>query len=176
MNSPQQKEKALSAASLRDRNLQMCLWFAELKTAQEVADLVKETYGVEYSRQSAWQFSKAIKWGKVIKFLRARILKDLSAIPIANKAIRLKYLQKIYCEALTESLKSINQWGEVYELRLGAAIEAIKAAREELEGKAAAIHIGEGGKVVFQDIKIEGQPFGTLLKDINNRLAHHLAK
>jgi hypothetical protein len=43
-------------------------------------------------------------------------------------------LQKIYKEALTESLKSVNQWGDVYELKLGAAIEAIKAAREEIEG------------------------------------------
>jgi hypothetical protein len=121
-------------ANTRDRDLQVCLWFAEMKTPQEVADLVKENYHIEYSRQSAYQFSKCIRWGRIINHLKERFLKDLSAIPIANKAIRLKYLQGIYREALTESLKSITEWGEVYELKLGAAIEALKAAREEIEG------------------------------------------
>ena len=165
----------LKDADLRDRNLQMCVWFAEMKSPQEVANLVKEHYKIEYCRQSARQFSKAIKWSKLIRFLRERMEKDLMAIPIANKFIRLNYLQNIYMEALTESLKSVGQFGEVYELKLGAAIEAIKAAREEIEGKAS-IHVGEGGKLIFQDITVQGKSFGELLNDTNNRLAQRSTK
>ena len=129
-----QKEK-LKDAVTRAKELQICLWFAEMKTAQEVADLVKENFNIpDYTRQRAYSFSKSLRWARLIRFLKAKFLKDLSAIPIANKAFRIKALQSVYREALTESLKSINQFGEVYELKLGAAIEALKAAREEIEG------------------------------------------
>ena len=136
MSSQRSKRRKRSKdADTRARDLQTCLWFAEMKTAQEVADLVKDTFSIpNYTRQAAWQFSKAKKWHRLITFLKGRFLKDLAAIPIANKAFRLKSLQTIYKEALTESLKSVNEWGEVYELKLGAAIEALKAAREEIEG------------------------------------------
>jgi hypothetical protein len=160
-------------ATTRDRNLQMCLWLADMKTAQEVSDLIKETYGIEYSRQQVWQFSKAIKWGKIIKFFRAKMLKDLCAIPIANKAIRLKYLQGIYKEALTESLKSINQWGEIYELKLGAAIEAIKAAREEIEGNKV---IFDNSKHITNTYNFEGKDDRDVINTINNRLAQRVQK
>ena len=117
----------------RDRKLQMCVWFAQMKTAEEIQSLAEEHYGFKVSRQRVWKFSKAIKWSKIIRFLKKRILTNLLSIPIANKSIRLNYLQAIYREAMTKSLKSINQWGTVYELKLGAAVEAIKAAREEIE-------------------------------------------
>jgi hypothetical protein len=138
-----EKNPKLKEEISRDRNLQVCLWFAEFKTPQEVSALVKEKYGVEYSRQSAWQFSKGKKYSKIIRYLKRKFLTELSAIPIANKAVRIKYLQSIYHEAMTESLKSMNQWGEVYELKLSSAVEAIKAVREELEPhKATEVKVG----------------------------------
>jgi hypothetical protein len=162
MNNPKSKQKRRSKdADTRDRDLQICLWFAEMKTPQEVADLVKDTYGVQsYTRQAAYHFSKTIRWGRVIKFLKERFLKDLVAIPIANKAFRLKALQTVYKEALTESLKSINEWGEVYELKLGAAIEALKAAREEIEG---------GNKTIVDQSKHVHYHLGDRLKEAREK-------
>jgi hypothetical protein len=168
---PNQNQKSKDVAT-RDRNLQMCLWLADMKTAQEVSNLIKETYDIEYSRQQVWQFSKGIRYGKIIKFFRAKMLKDLCAIPIANKAIRLKYLQGIYKEALTESLKSINQWGEVYELKLGSAIEAIKAAREEIEGNKV---IFDNSKHITTTYNLEGKSAGDIITAINNRLAKRVS-
>jgi hypothetical protein len=138
---------------LRARDLQMCLWFAEMKTAQEVADLVTENYKITYTRQAAWQFSKRIKWRRIIKHLKDRFLKDLAAIPIANKAVRLNALQTIYLQALTKSLKIKNQFGKIYELKLGAAIEALKAARIEIEGEKSLIDASVHKTFVYLDQK-----------------------
>lgn len=168
---PNRKKRSKDAVT-RDRDLQMCLWFAEMKTPQEVADLVKENFGFEiYTRQAAYSFAKKVRWHKLIKFLKERFLKDLAAIPIANKAFRLKALHTVYKEALTESLKSIGEWGEVYELKLGAAIEAIKAAREEIEGSNRTVidqskhvhyHLGERLKMARERANVGRIPAGII--------------
>jgi hypothetical protein len=123
----------LEKEPLKDRHLQTCVWLAEMKSCEEVAELIKQTYGEEITRQAVWKFSRSPRWQRLISFMKRRVLEDISKIPISNKAIRLNYLQHVYKESMTESLKTINQWGEVYELKLGAAIEAVKAAREEME-------------------------------------------
>lgn len=122
-------------AELRERQFQTCIWFAEMLTPTEVIEKIQEVYGITLRKQTLWEFCRTKKWGKVIRYLRDRFLNDLARIPIANKSVRLKYLHNIYHLANKESLKSINRYGKVYEKKLGAAIQSIQAAREELEGK-----------------------------------------
>jgi len=159
------KRKELKEEISRDRELQMCVWFAQMKSTSEIVSLLKEHYNLDISRQGVWVFSKAKKWGKVIRFLRKKILSNLLRIPIANKSIRLLYLQSVYKEAMTESLKTINQWGEVYELKLGAAVEAVKAAREEIESSG----LEEENKYKEEELEIltKSQKYNA-----NNRIAN----
>jgi len=166
------KSWKFKGVNLKGRQLQTCMWFAEMNTPSEVAAKVSETYGIQYTRQAAYDLSKLPKWRKVITYLKKKILNDLAATPIANKAIRLKALQGLYETAMTKSLKSQNRYGKIYELKLTVAIAAIQTAREEMEGKKSSLmNVEDGGKLVFQDIKIEGRPLGELLKDINARLS-----
>lgn len=162
--------------TLRARQFRMVILLAEMRSPQEVADIIEKEFSVTMDRREVYSFSKRLKWSKVIRYSKKRFLADLVKIPIANKAIRLKYLQTVYKEALTESLKSRSQFGDVWELKLGAAISAVQAAHEEVEGKGLKIHVDKGGKVVFQDIKIEGKAIGELLGDINNRLSSQFTK
>lgn len=127
--------KGESTKDRRKRFLQMCLWSAEMKTAQEVADLITATYGLKYTRQAAHQFVKTQRWSKIIKRFRKTFLTDLTRIPIANKSVRLERLNTVYEESMTESLKSINKYGEVYEIKVGAAATALSHARVEMEGE-----------------------------------------
>jgi len=119
--------------NLRDRQLRMAILLAEMKSTQEVADIIAEEFHIKETRDNVYGFSQTLRGKKIITSLRNKFLTELTKIPIANKAVRLKRLDTVYNQSMTESLKSINQWGEIYELKLGAAIEALKAAREEIE-------------------------------------------
>ena len=55
---------------------------------------------------------------------------------------------------------------------------AIEGILERIDGRVNGKDNGKTNidKIIFQDIKIEGQPFGNLLTDINNRLAQRVTK
>ncbi len=140
----------------RERYLQMCVWFAEMRTADEVVNLIVKTYPEieSYNRVTAYRFSKRPRWAKIIRFLQERILIATSKIPITNKTIRLMRRERVYQKAMTPSLKSISQFGKVYELKLGAALNALDSAAEEIDGKrrngAPAININASISIIQQ--------------------------
>ena len=120
--------------NLRGRQLRMAILFAEMKSAQEVADVITEEFNITESRDNCYAFSRTIRGKKLIKFIHNKFITSLMKIPIANKAVRLQRYERIYKESMTESLKSRTQFGDIYELKLGAAAEALEKARVEMEG------------------------------------------
>ena len=155
-------DKRSKDENLRDRQLRMAVLLAEMKSYGEVASIISDEFKINETRDNVKAFGRTNRGQKIVAFLKKRFLIDLTKIPIANKAVRLKRLENIYIEALTESLKSINQWGEVYELKLGAAIEALKAAREEIEGSKPIIDQSQHKHFHFD--KMEGERLVTAAK------------
>jgi len=119
----------------REAKLQICLWFAEYHTPSQISKMLQDRYGISFTRQGALKFAQRAKWSKIIRWLRKRFLNKLSHIPIYHKAIRLKRYEKVYHESMAGSLTSASQHRKVNELKLHAAIQALKAAQEEVEGK-----------------------------------------
>ncbi|ROH87995.1 DUF2280 domain-containing protein [Pseudomethylobacillus aquaticus] len=71
---------------------------------QEVADAVKEEFGVEIDRNQTGSYDptrskgKTLgkKWKEVFTRTREQLLKDLSTIPLANPSVRVRELTKLY--------------------------------------------------------------------------------
>lgn len=132
-----QNKKQISDIEKRltnEERLKVIQWLVELKSSNCIQELIKEEFKKDISRKSIWQYRYSRKWKPVIDRIRIQFERNLAKIPIANKSDRLRYLQKIIDEGLKWSLKTITKDGdEIYELKLGAATEAIKAAKEEVE-------------------------------------------
>jgi len=119
----------------RPEQLQVCVWLAELHTPSEVIRLIEDNFSKHIAWGSVNRYSLSPRWKRVIDFLRNRINADLTKIPIANKSTRLRRLENIYQQAMTETLKSISQYGRVYEFKLSSAINALIEARKEIDGE-----------------------------------------
>lgn len=110
------------------------MWLIERKTPQEVADLVNLHFKKDITRQAIWKYHHSRKWKPLIERVQRAIANNLAKIPIANKSYRLVALQKALNEAMTWTLKGETKMGApIYELKIGAAIKAIEAAKEEIE-------------------------------------------
>ena len=112
----------------------MAVLLAEMKGYQEVAGIISQEFDRKETRFNVYRFATTIRAKKIVPFLRNRFLKDIMKIPIANKSVRLARLEKIYHEAMGMSLKSVNAYGKIYWKQLAAAIDAMMAARTEIEG------------------------------------------
>ncbi|XZV00552.1 DUF2280 domain-containing protein [Acinetobacter baumannii] len=96
-------------------------------TPQQVADAVKQEFGVEILRQQVAAYDPTKPAGKnlskklttLFKKTRADFQKNVYDIPLANKAFRLKELQKIY-----------EDWKNNRLMKQGV----IKQVREEMQG------------------------------------------
>ena len=133
---PKSRNKDITSLEKRlDGNLSEILgWFVEKRSTTAVQEQLKEKYGIEVNRMAIWRFSQSKKWKPIIERGRIELAKHITKIPCANKEIRLLTLQKVIEEGLKWSLKNITKDGdEIYELKLGAVTEAIKAAKEEVE-------------------------------------------
>ncbi|KAK52530.1 DUF2280 domain-containing protein [Bordetella bronchiseptica] len=77
-------------------------------TPTQVAEAVKEEFGIEINRQQAASYdptkvtSKALakKWRDLFAATRKAFLEQVSEIPIANQAYRLRQLDRIAVEAM----------------------------------------------------------------------------
>ena len=121
-----------------DRRYQfdICLWLAEGKTTRQIIDLLKDNHNIRMSFANVdqnYRYSK--KWLKVIKYLRQRYLKNISRIPIANKAHRLRVIQQGIDECLKWRKRTITANGTVYEMKVGSLAPLISEARKEVEGE-----------------------------------------
>jgi len=129
----QRKNLKSKDVNLRDRQARMAVLCAEMRSSQEVANIITEEFKIRETRENVYAFAVGKRGKKLIASLHKKFLNNLAEIPIANKKIRLLRQEKIYNEAMTESLKSRGIFGDIYELKLGAAVESLKAAKEEME-------------------------------------------
>lgn len=86
---------------------------AEFLSPQEIIQAVKDTYGAKVSNQQVYAYSPnspkcSEKWKNLHRELRARFLKNVSDIPIANTAFQLLALQDAY-DRLTANRAHINE-------------------------------------------------------------------
>lgn len=87
----------------------------------KVIDLVKQEFGVDVSRQQVSQYSPgnamaanlSQKWVELFKSTRERFQSEISDIPIANKAYRLRVLDRMMNNA--EKMKNIALATEIIE-------------------------------------------------------------
>jgi len=118
----------------RDEQLCVIQWLVELKSYQDIVELIEDKFNKHITKQAIYKYAHAKKWKPIIKRLRKNFETNLLKIPIANKANRLKALQKVLEEGFKWNLKSQTTLGKnIFELNLGAVTKAIKEAREELE-------------------------------------------
>ena len=126
----------------REQQLRVIQWCVELKSNQEIKDLIKQNFDKDIARMSVWRYRSCPKWRPLIKRLRERFEKEIAKIPIANKVDRVRYLQRVVKEGLKWSLKTINAQGDhIYELKLGAVTQALKEVRVEMEGDKPLVNI-----------------------------------
>lgn len=140
----------LNGKLTRDEQIQVIQWLVEHRSTSQIKQLVSEHFGKDLSRKCIWQYTRTKKWGALIKRLQVRMDRDLSRIPIANKVNRLIKLEKLHDEAMTPSIKGFNKIEKIiydgkkrtvetvyepfFEYKIGAAIQAVKEARVEIEG------------------------------------------
>ena len=161
----------------RSYQFKICLWIALGKTTPQILDLIKDRFKIDMSYQNIdVNYRQKKRWQLVINYLRTRYLKNISRIPIANKAYRLAMLQEGVEEALTWHTKSVNQYGEVEEKKIGTLAQLINEARKEIEGEKPSTLVNVENKTIFQDIKIEDRPVGDIVRDFTNRLSERLHK
>jgi len=154
---PLQRHRNKDIISLENRlngNLTELLgWFVERRSTCIIQELLEEKYKIHISRMAIWRFSQSRKWKPIIERGRRELAKHILKIPCANKEIRLLKLDKVVEEGLKWSLKGYDKTGRaIYELKLSAVTEALKAAREEIEGNK--LHI-EGKGLVSPLVIIE---------------------
>lgn len=135
MKSQRQKTKSAENRLTHDEKLQVMKWFVELKSNYQIADLIQEEFKKDISPQAVWCYRNSKKWRPIIKRLRERFERNFIKIPCANKADRLRFLQKVIDEGFKWSLKSVNKFGDpIYELKIGEVVKAVKEAKIEMEG------------------------------------------
>lgn len=120
----------------RSYQFEICLWLAMGKTTRQIVDMVKDKYSLTMSFQNIDNtYRMSPRWKKVIEHLRTHYLKNISRIPIAQKANRLKLLEQAAQEALTWRTKTVNAHGVVQEMKIGCLPQIIAEARKEVEGE-----------------------------------------
>lgn len=118
----------------REEQLKVIQWLVELKSTYEISDLIADEFCKKISPRGVWRYKNSAKWKPIISRLRKRFEDNLVKIPIANKADRLRYLQKIVVEGFKWSVKGRDKFGDdIFELKLGDVANAVKAARDEME-------------------------------------------
>ena len=116
----------------------------ELRTPQEITELIEDEFHKKVTRQAVWLYKNSKKWKPIVQRLRKRFEKNITKIPIANKTDRLRILQKVIDEGLKWSLKGYSKTNlPIYELKLGAVIQAVQASRIEVEGDTPAVKVEE---------------------------------
>ena len=148
----------------------ICLWIAIGHSTPEIIDMLETRFDITMSRQNiddTYRYAK--KWRKIIDYLKKRYLNNISRIPIANKALRLIYLDNIYNEAMTGQIKSIASDGtRIKEKKLGEALRALNQARVEVENYNSKIE--EKSKKTFPNISFKDMNDNELIQLFKERV------
>lgn len=80
-------------------------WLASYRTPSQVADLVKEEFGVEIDRQQVYHYDPtkgkkpAKKWTELFEETRAKIREGVADIALTHKLVRVSYLEQMFYKA-----------------------------------------------------------------------------
>lgn len=110
----------------------------------KVIELVKAEYGIDVSRQQVSQYTPgnamaaklSQKWIDLFNATRDRFLNEISDIPIANKAYRLRVLQRMSTTA--EGMKNLGMTAQLLE-------QAAKEVGEAYTNRQKVEHTGANG-------------------------------
>lgn len=123
----------------REQQIQVCVWAAMGWGATQICEHALVEWNLTLNRSSIHTDylspSAPLKWRRLIRALRSRLIDSVAAIPIAHKSYRLAQLQDALIEARRWRLKSITQWGKVHEQKFGAVASLIEQARKEVDGE-----------------------------------------
>lgn len=116
-------------------------------TPSQVVDAVKDEFGIKVTRQSVEAYDPtkraganiAEKWKKHFEATREAFKTDCESIPIANKAVRLRALQRMAQKA--ESMKNMVLAAQLYE-------QAAKEVGEAYTNRRAHEVSGPGGRPI----------------------------
>lgn len=162
-----------------EQQLQICAWLAAGWNCSIVADYCLEHFDVEVSRQAIRQtYLLELKWKKIVAWMRKKAHERALRHPLADKKHQLDVVQAALNEAMTWRTDKLyfNKHGacvgKVEKRNLGAVAALISTANAIVNSKAL-IQVGEGGKLVFQDIDIDmkGKDAGAKVKALTNRLS-----
>lgn len=174
---PKLTQKGEAELLARDYQFQICVRIAMGDSDRMVAEYLEHDLGVKMSFQGVNQnYRHAKKWIPVINYLRRKYLNNIARRPFASKAVRLAALERAYNESMTWRLKTITKHGdEIYGRQPGAAIQAVEAARREVEGEKGInvkVNVSNNTKVMvgLSDDKIKDMPTDELIREVNNRL------
>lgn len=136
------------AALKSDQKYELARLIAQRKTYAYIIQHFKDQYGITvFDSQIVWYKNVSEKWRAIIKEMRKAWEKELSEEYLASKRIRLRELERARASAMEPAFagyakKSGGVKGEegeesctpIYKNSPGAAVAAIKAAQEEMEG------------------------------------------
>lgn len=128
-------------------------------TPTEVSDAVKDQYGVSITRQTVQDYDPTIgkkpakKWIAVFESTRARFLEASTDIPIANRSVRLRRLQRMAFSA--ESKKNYVLAAQLHE-------QAAKECGDYYTNTRKLSHSGAiGGGVLAVPVPITDEQWGA---------------
>jgi len=163
------RQKSRGEPADRLYQFQLCMWIAMGFNNPQILDLLWDKFEIKMDASNIdHNYRTGKKWMPVVKYLKTRYLKNISRIPIADKAHRLAKLDYIVQEALTWRTKSRSAYGTVKELKTGVAVQAIESARKEIEGDKA-VNINVDNRK-FQQISITGKTTPDLISEVTEKL------
>jgi len=117
---------------------------------QQVADAVRDTFGVEIPRQQAEEYNPergtpAKKWVALFHATRKAFLEETAKVPIAHRAVRIRKLQRMADRA--ESMRNYALAGQLLEQAAKEVGDAY-TNRRELTGKG-------GGPIETRDASLD---------------------
>lgn len=132
--------------------MQVCAWIAEGWNAERIAQEIKDEWDIDISRAGIFaNYIKAPKWQGIINNFRKGLEKELLKVPIANKKVRLKILERAANEAFTWRIDRVvydkdgKEIERIEKRQIGTIPAIIDQARKEVEGN----------KIILQDSKVE---------------------
>ncbi len=133
-----QKNRKRTWKLSKQAKIYICQRVAAFKHYQEICNELVELYGVRVQRQAIADLlhsrrKKTTRWMDMMLRFREEYLEAVQDVPIANKRKRLEYLQKAYNRAI-EWHETPSAYGPIEKCLPAAAVKAVEAARQEVEG------------------------------------------
>lgn len=121
------------------------------RSQSEIVDAVKETFGLAIDRQHVFYYDQTRrtneKWKAIFEATRQRFLEEISEIPIANQAYRLRELQAMYDAQKRQTRQNEGLKKEILE-------QAAKESGGQFTNKQKHEHAGKDGKPIQTETRV----------------------